>query len=556
MRQILPAVVLLASLGVAPGRASACGGFFCSSSPIDQAGERVLYARESDGSLTMAVEITYSGFDDDFAWIVPVLAPPEISLGTSAMFDALEAVSAPRFGYEQRVEGTCRPYPRCERRDGTEPPPGACGSDTTASAPEYADSIDEPLPDALGGDPGITDGGVTVFSEAPVGPYETVVLGAATAAEVIDWLRARGYDIPSASLPLLEPYAAQGNVFVALRLAANRTTQALRPIVLRSAASEACLPIRLTAIATVPDLPITAFFLGASPVVARNYSAVEIDPELPALYTGGETWAARVGAEADRMGGHAFATDYSGRTPAITVSLPSVADLAGEPDPAVFLSALRERGYAGDALLLEILQRHVVPPAGATDTVYYNCLVGGRGGCGAPSAFDPAGLAATIELEIVRPRAEADALLRRHPRLTRLFTTLSADEMTVDPVFVEDPGAPDVPNLHRAVLVTHCSAGVYADEAAQDLVFGEGTALDLRAGGRAVRVREAVAADATAYCARYDAVPATGTTSTTVRRCGYSAGCSAAGDLPAYAGLSSLLLAQLIGWRVRARRRA
>src|SRR5690606_19090114 len=113
----------------------------------------------------------------------------------------------------------------------------------------------------------------------------------------------------------------------------------------------------------------------------------------------------------------------------------------------------------------------------------------------------------------------------------------SPAEMTLDPVFVEDDGLPDVSNVHRAVLVTHCSDDHFLDGAPQDLVIGEGTALDFRAGGRAVRVREATSADEGAYCARFDAVVARAGGSETVRRCGYSESCSAAGDVPAYAGL-------------------
>lgn len=541
MRSLLLLGLLATSLAV-PMRALACGGFFCSSSPVDQAGERVVYAREIDGSLTMAVEIQYAGFDDDFAWIIPVPAPPEISLGTSALFDELDRATRPTFVYEQRIEGTCRDYPRCVRSDGTEPVGGVCSDDTSVRPPTYVDTMPEPPPDPVLDDGTITDGGVTVFSEAPVGPYETVVLGATTAAEVVEWLSVRGYDIPSSSLPLLEPYAALGNVFVALRLSADRASSALRPIVLRSSAGEACLPIRLTAIATVPELPITAFFLGASPVVARNYSSAIVDVDNPALYTGLERWSDAVAAEVDRLDGHAFSTDYSGRTPLLALALPSVNDLGGEDDPQRFLGSLVERGYQGDALLLEVLERHLLPPPGLDAGSYYNCLLGqGASACGTASGFDPHGLAATIEAEITRPRAEADALVRRQPRLSRLFTTLSPEEMTIDPVFVEDDGAPDIANVHRAVLVTHCGEEHYLGEAPQDLVIGEGTALDLRAGGHAVPVREAVRADDVAYCRRFGAVVADEDATSTVRRCGYARGCSVHGDALPDAGLVVLL---------------
>src|SRR5688572_12783912 len=100
--------------GVAPdGRARACGGFFCSSSPVQQASETVVYGIEEDGTLTMSVQITYEGQDDDFAWILPVPVAPEISLGTDALFTALIDATQARFTTSTATEGTCRDYPAC-----------------------------------------------------------------------------------------------------------------------------------------------------------------------------------------------------------------------------------------------------------------------------------------------------------------------------------------------------------------------------------------------------------------------------------------------------------
>lgn len=502
MRRFI-ALALPALVATLPARSHACGGFFCSSQPIDQAGERIVYGLERDGTLTMAVQIQYSGDDDDFAWILPVPAPPEISLGTDALFDALGAATNPVFVTDSVTEGTCRSYPRCVYSDGSTAYTGGCGFGGGGGGGwtgGYVDAAASPPPPALadGGGAPPPDIGVTVFSQGPVGPYDTVVLGSTSAAEVVTWLREHDYDVPSESVPLLEAYEGSRQIFVALRLASNPETRQIRPIVLRMTTEEACLPIRLTAIATVPNMPITAYFLGETGVVPFNYSTAEPDLADLGFWRGTRSYANAVDEAVDALGGQAFVTEYAGPTPAVRIELPPVTDLAGTSDPAAFVAALSARGYPGDALLLELLERYLAPPSGEDAPTYYNCLAfRDVTSCGAPASFDPDRLAAAIEAQITAPRRRAQALVHRHGHLTRLFTTMDAAEMTIDPVFVEDAGAPEVTNVHRARLVTECS----------DDYYQEGAPTHWEVGGLEIPERRGTFADATEYCARFGAYP-------------------------------------------------
>jgi len=475
-----------------PDTAQACGGFFCSRTPVDQSGETVIYGMEADGTVTMSVQIQYQGNDDDFAWILPVAAPPtEISVGSEALFDALHAATNPVFAWETRVEGACRDYPACTWGSYTGSG-GGCGMSSASPSGWRGDYVDAAVPDPTTTVPPTrTDPGVTVYGQEVVGPYETVVLGAATAGEVVTWLGDHGYDVPEQTAPLLEPYAETGHVFVALRLSANRVTGTLRPLTMRIPSSEACLPIRLTAIASVPDMPITAFFLGAYGAAARNYSSVVVDVASPDFWDGTRRWSEAVDAAVEAAGGHAFSTDYSGGTPAVIVELPSVADLAGEPDAAAFLRTLMERGYPGDQVTLELFETFIVPPEGEEARSYYDCLAAASTeACGAPQSFDPAGLARAIGEQITVPREEAQRLVNRHRHLTRLFTTMDPIDMTLDPVFMQGPEVPEVSNVHTATLVTECSGVYYADGAPQSWEI-EGESFPRGSG---------VPADDAAYC--------------------------------------------------------
>ncbi|MEQ9074626.1 MAG: DUF2330 domain-containing protein [Sandaracinaceae bacterium] len=466
-------VAFLLALGASPiSQASACGGFFCSSSPINQARETVVYGYEPDGSITMAVQITYSGRDEDFAWILPVpVAPDEIAVGTDALFQQLIAQTEPTFALQDAVEGQCARL-ACEY-----PGPGCsvgCGS---AASPASSGGADAAAARFDGG----ASPGVVVHSEGVVGPYDTVVLSASTAPEVIEWLQMNGYDIPDASGELLGPYAEQGFVFVALRLNANRNSSVIRPVVMRLPTDEACLPIRLTPIASDPNLPIALFHLADRPARSTNYAHADVPLDFQ-LWTRGATWDTRVQARVQELGGRAFATDYAGTTPTLTLDLPDIADLE-TASPADFVQQLQLRGYPPGALLQEILARHIDPPSGIDSQRYLNCLASGSR-CEEPSRYDPSGLVRALEDEILTPRREAQALVERHAYTTRLSTSMRPEDMTIDPVFALDDGLPDVPQVRTAVRVTECGDEEYFTTTAPiRLELPDGTVEQLREAG-------------------------------------------------------------------------
>ncbi len=504
----------------------------------------------------MSVRVDYTGEDDDFAWILPVVAPPEISIGTDALFDTLRRVTEPTFVARDVTEGTCRPRPRCVSPTSCAPvyDTGGCANAAGPSDPWTGGFVDAaavadasaPVPV----DSGPPDPGVMVFSQGPIGPYDTVVLGAATAAEVVAWLVENGYEVPAASTTLLEPYAAAGHVFVALRLRTNVSTRSIRPIVLRMPTREACLPIRLTAIATVSNLPIAAFFLARAPVTPANFSTVELEPDDPAFWTGERLYRQWVAASVLEMGGQAFARDYSGPTPAVGLALEPVDDLAALGDPTSYLQELSARGYQGEPILLELFERFLQPPAdypgAAVD--YYNCLfLGGVAACGEPSLFDPAGLTAEITASLTIPRAEAQELVNRHGHLTRLSTTMRAQDMTLDPVFVVDEGLEDRDNVFLADRVTECSADYFGGDAPRHWQIGE-ERFEISAG---------TLADDRAYCAALDGIPASEARECPSMESSRSGGCLCfvGGAAPAQGG-ALVAVALLLGVRRLRRGRA
>ena len=82
----------------APATAYACGGFFCQNAPMDQSAERIVFAIDEDtGTVDTHVQIFYQGTAEQFAWVVPAPAEPELFLSTDALFQQLQWQTAPIF---------------------------------------------------------------------------------------------------------------------------------------------------------------------------------------------------------------------------------------------------------------------------------------------------------------------------------------------------------------------------------------------------------------------------------------------------------------------------
>ncbi len=506
-----------------PSPGHACGGFFCSTVPVVQSGEAIVYGLEDDGTVTMSIRLESQGMDDDFAWILPLtVAPTEVSVGTDALFDQLEIATRAYFVRGEPTEvGTCRPRPRCYARPTPSSSGGSWGGGGYLSAgcgvsagapdatvPSYA-TLDAagPRPDVAWPTPpdaawSTMDGGVAVLREERVGPYDTVVLGAATAVEVVSWLRDHGYDVPVGAEPRLEEYAAARHVFLAVRMSSSASMATVRPLTVRLPTSEACLPIRLTAISTIDDLPIHTYFLGRARVTPRNYSVAEPVLGSVALWQGRDSYERHADLAIDALGGHAFATVYSGATPLVPIELEDVRDLAEVTDAAQYLQRLIERGYpATDLVMREVLARHLPSQrAGFTDAQYWQCLLRAASAdeCGGtPLDLDPVLLAADMHASVTVPRMNAQRMIERLPVLTRLYTSMSDFEMDVDPVFVADEGLEEVSNVHVLPIESQCS---------DSYLLGEQPMYAVVPGSRPVVLDPGTPSSDDSFCARTDQV--------------------------------------------------
>jgi hypothetical protein len=67
-----------------------------------------------------------------------------------------------------------------------------------------------------------------------------------------------------------------------------------------------------------------------------------------------------------------------------------------------------------------------------------------------PITLDAQGFVDAVQTEVIGPMVETQRLLTSQPYVTRMYTTMSADELTMDPLLDFNADLPNVSNLHVA----------------------------------------------------------------------------------------------------------
>ncbi|WP_433935373.1 DUF2330 domain-containing protein [Sorangium cellulosum] len=352
MRKLWAATVMAAAaLTTAPRPVEACGGFFCGRQPVDQTAERILFATNQDGSVTMVTQIQYAGAAPDFAWVIPLAEVPaadSLAVFPQLALTALDAATGPQFQWPDD--------PSC-----------------------YPPVFDGAGPTAGGG--GVDDGGVTVHLREEVGPYDVAVIESTDPAALVDWLRDNGFRVNDAMAPYIRIYTSEGMKFLALRLQPDAEVSDIQPFRFTLPSGSPSIPIRLTAIAAEPEMGITVMILGDRRYGPANWPDVEIDDNQivwrPYDWPMQTNWTALVARGVDEAGGRGFVTEMSGPTATIAEQVRNT------------MSSDEAQVAARDALL---------------------------------------------------------PLLEGNATITRLYTRLSPEEMTVDPIFRRTDG-PEVSNV-------------------------------------------------------------------------------------------------------------
>ena len=456
--------------------ASACGGFFCSQQqPVNQAAERIIFSDNGDGTITAVIQILYQGPSENFSWLLPISTVPQgdqLGVASDVAFTRLQFATNPQFNLTQTVEGECR----SER-----PTRGVTAEDDVRE-----DCSDNPL---LAGCPlpetDINGSPINVEASGVVGAFDYSVISVDPAeadpvAPALEWLGENGYDVTPDGARLMAPYLADGMYLLALRLTKGSDTGSIRPIKITYAASAPMIPIKLTAVAANQDMGVMTWALSSARAVPMNYNALELNEARINWFNAASNYEQVVTEAADEAGGKGFVTEFAGPSSLLS----DVVWQQGEESD--WQSVKNGTYFSFDELFNALFQRYQTW-SGFWDAVRRSVtLADGLSfddfrrcpGCySATVTFSPTALLAAIEADVIEPLRGVQAMIDRAPYTTRLYSTLSAAEMTIDPVFVFNPELPEVNNVHQATRVTECNPSVYEFEAPWRIDFPQGTSI-------------------------------------------------------------------------------
>jgi MYXO-CTERM domain-containing protein len=243
---------------------------------------------------------------------------------------------------------------------------------------------------------------------------------------------------------------------------------AIQPIVLTFRGTEACVPLRLTAIAANPDMPVLVWVLGDTRVAPRGYYEIVIDDASIDWERNGTNYFGATGLvsrAANEAGGNAFVTEYAGpsdiaRQSVYTNGQINLTTLGQAMIPPAYVQLLAQMGLANDPLILPLLGKYIPMPdavkkMGVTDVQFYGNISVYWNQFAFPP-YDLVGLTDAISMSIVTPRMNAQMMLDAHPMLTRLNTFISPEEMTDDPFFFETQSLPNLSSRHAATIRIMC----------------------------------------------------------------------------------------------------
>jgi RNAse (barnase) inhibitor barstar len=390
----------------------------------------------------------------------------QIAVASDLAFQRLQRATNPQYNLTTRVEGQCR----------AEAIAAGGQVDTDDDSPSFGEA---PL------DPG---GGVVVAASGIVGSFEWTVLELDPDLEepadaALNWLSANGYDVTPGSESLIGPYLQEGMYLLALRLTKGSNSGSIRPIVLTYDASLPMIPIKLTAVAANDDMGVMTWVSSASRAVPFNYNALELNEARINWFNASSNYESVVNAAADEGGGQGFVTEFAGASASLQgVVWPDFEEQQWQSFRTTLYSSFDEiftnsyYQYGQYDGFWDAVRTSVTLPEGVRFEDFQLCPT-----CYQEIELAPSLYIQALEDSVIKPMRDVQELLDRQPYLTRFYSTLSAHEMTVDPVFAYNADLPDISNIHTAERIIECNSSVEQSAATWRIELPQGGVIRGRA---------------------------------------------------------------------------
>ncbi len=451
--------------------AEACGGFFCAGAgpnQVNQAAERIVFAQHPDNSVTAVVQIMYAGPADRFGWLLPVPGIPEVGLSSDAAFTRLQNATNPQYNLNRSVEGECRQDDN--RRF----------ANNATAAPESANN-GSVADDGNGG-------GVNVLARGNTGPYDYVVIQVDAEDNktqlALDWLEDNNYEVTNVGPELIGPYLDDGFNLLAIRLQKTQESGSVRPIKLTYDSDRPMIPIKLTAVAATDDMGVMTWVLGSDRAVPVNYKALELNDALLNWFNPTSNYNDVVIAAANEASGQGFVTEYADDSSTLENTIWTQNDqnnwdyVRNETWTVDRASELLEYAFFNFSVFdqntfnqvafdgIDQVVSETMPNLSAEERMELMqcpwCFVDdGK----LPADFDPQAWVDAMKEYMIDPMIETQELFDASEYTTRMYTTMSANEMTRDPAFDFNPDLPAKSNINTADMIIECSSQYYQWEA-------------------------------------------------------------------------------------------
>jgi hypothetical protein len=224
------------------------------------------------------------------------------------------------------------------------------------------------------------------------------------------------------------------------------------------------IPIKLTAVAANDDMGVLVWVFGESRAVPVNYRHLVLNEAAINWFDPSSNYNDLVSLAADESGGQGFVTEAALPSDILRGQLftnlesdqwDSIHFNGNLSDIELIYSVVYQfRFWDG---LLDALAATIPLPAQTTLTEFISCIE-----CyGYDENSDIEGfehrefINAILEL-VIYPAQNTESLVTERSYMTRFYTTLSAEEMTVDPIFDFNISLSLVDNIHQSTLYVMC----------------------------------------------------------------------------------------------------
>jgi MYXO-CTERM domain-containing protein len=210
------------------------------------------------------------------------------------------------------------------------------------------------------------------------------------------------------------------------------------------------------------------WLLGTGRGVPQNYNALELNEARINWFNPASNYESVVTAAADDAGGQGFATEFAAQTSSLANAVWSTYDESQ-------WQSLSTRLYRSFDEIFNVLYNQygqwdgfwdsvrdtVTLPADVVFEDFQVCPT-----CySSQIQFSPSELLVAIEANVIEPVRLVQEVIDSHPYVTRLYSTMSAAEMTVDPLFTFNPDLSDLSNIHTAERIIECNPNIFQSEA-------------------------------------------------------------------------------------------